>query len=114
MQVLDLAWYPAWLSAQRENLPPPLIELPVFGGSILFDCVFYRLYSLVAEYVRGNRGFSIDDVIKFLYTVEAFPSGNGSNPNLAAERLLVFAILGWQSMIYQPGFNMCPLHQLAV
>lgn len=59
-----------------------------------------------------HRGFSIDDLIDHLDSTNVFD--NADTQTIGEKRLLVFAVLGWQSMIYQPAFNTRPSDQLAV
>lgn len=76
------------------------------------DAAYYTLHDTIAAYMRQNRGFSIDEVIEHLDENKIFDDTR--EHTLDAKRLAVFAILGWQSMVYQPGFNICPPGQLAV
>jgi hypothetical protein len=93
-------------------LPVTISSLRVFSGSICDEGTFNALFDLVGDYARGNRGFSVDDVIEYLDTKNVFEAAN--DYTFDSKRLLVFAILGWQSMIYQPEFNICPPNQLAI
>ena len=66
--------------------------------------------------MRENRGFSVDDIIEHLQTVAelSIPGAPSDQATLDTTRLLVFTILGWQTMIYKPAFNVCPPYELAI
>ncbi|KAK4120821.1 hypothetical protein N657DRAFT_658183 [Parathielavia appendiculata] len=108
----DLDWHAAWLSAQHAKLPATNTSLRVFGRSICDKHVFNALYDYIGRYARDNRGFSVDNVIEYLDTEKAFE--DAVDYAFDSKRFLVFAILGWQSMIYQPAFNVCPPSQLTI
>jgi hypothetical protein len=80
-------------------------------GKLLENNAFERVFHAVAAFVREERGLSIEEVIEYLRIAEKMDS---SREAAKAQRLLVFAILGWQSMVYVPAFNACSLEQLAV
>lgn len=109
---IDLDWYPAWLSVQRANLPAIATRLSVQGASITDEATLNKVSDLVEAYARENRGFSIDDLIEHFCTSGVFQDGSEQTPG--PRRLLIFAILAWQSMIYQPAFNICSPEQLAI
>ena len=109
---VDVECHAAWLSAQRARLPVPVTSLRIFGGTVCSNAIFNNLYGIVGDYARENRGFSLDDVIEHLDTHMAFE--DAGHHTLGPKRQLVFAVLGWQSMIYQPAFNLCAPHQLAI
>jgi hypothetical protein len=65
----------------------------------------------VAAFVHDTEAVTIDGVVEHLRKTQKLETTPESSN---AERLLVFAILGWQSMLYRPAFNTCTLHELAV
>ncbi|KAM7201279.1 hypothetical protein V8F33_003379 [Rhypophila sp. PSN 637] len=69
------------------------------------------LYATTSLYTFVNRRLSLNIMEyleeKALLTAEKYGS------SLDAKRLLVFAIMGWQSMVYQPAFNICFPSELA-
>ncbi|KXX82640.1 hypothetical protein MMYC01_201086 [Madurella mycetomatis] len=111
-ELIDLDWLPMWLSRQYSEIPPNLWALSVHGEPISDGQAFQVLLGLVAVYARENRGFSVDDVIEHLQTTARFDGAGEAT--IDAKRLLVFAILGWQTMVFQPAFNVCSQHELAV
>jgi hypothetical protein len=86
--------------------------LPVTISGLRDEGTFNTLFDFIGVYARENRGFSVDDVVEYLDTKNAFE--DAIDHTFDSKRLLVFAILGWQSMIYQPAFNICPPNQLAI
>ena len=66
------------------------------------------------SYARGNRGFGIDDVVDHLRETEVFAAEQDDPTIEQAQRLLIFALLGWQSMVYVPALNVSPPSMLSV
>lgn len=110
--LVDLSWYPAWLSAQRQNLPETVKNLQVQDGPISETKEFKALYARIWEYVGEHRGCSVDEVVRRLEDSGLFHDSGAHG--LDAKRLVVFSILGWQSMIYKPEFNVCRSDELAI
>lgn len=116
--MLDFSWYLEWLAQQTGNLPDSLIELVKdhdnlastdFGTDTLV-----RTFVSLNRFVRESPSPSIDEIVQHLQEELIFESvDDGTTTNLA-QRLLVFAILGWQTMLYLPSFNTCPLSQLEI
>lgn len=101
--------------ANRSNIPAPATALRIDGIPIAEDGGFGAFNDAVGAYARDNRGFSIDDVVSHLDDGYGFGSDAAdSSPGLGCKRLLVFAVLGWQSMVYQPAFNIFPPSELAI
>lgn len=76
------------------------------------DSAYLTLFALVEQYAQNNRGFAIDDVIQHLREIGVF--SDVQDAALPAQRLLIFALLGWQSMVYIPALNTCPPSKLCV
>jgi hypothetical protein len=107
----DMNWYNAWLSRQLENLPYCLRELRVGGEKVQSKQSLVPLFGLIEKFARENDGVSIDDILKHLRDCGLFDS---SAELMGAQRLLIFATLGWQSMLYQAAFNVCSVQELAI
>src|SRR5205814_516114 len=83
-----------------------------FGrDELLNNPVFNRIFTAVGKYIQENEGVTIDEVVEHLQITEMM---DRTPESFAAQRLLVFAILGWQSMLYLPAFNTCSLHELSI
>ena len=68
----------------------------------------------VNEHIRKDaNNLSIDDIIQHLSESSLLPKPATPSEPLPA-RLLVFAILGWQTMLYLPSFGSCSLSELAI
>lgn len=68
----------------------------------------------VNNFVRQYSSWSIDEIVAYLTAESLFESTMVHPDMLPAQRLLVFSILGWQSMLYLPSFNTCSLNELAI
>jgi hypothetical protein len=116
---LDFGWYLEWLAQQVRNLPDSLMELIKDHDNLVStdfgtDTFLYRTFISVNRFVRESPSPSIDEIIQHLQEELIFdPVDDGTTSN-AAQRLLVFAVLGWQTMLYLPSFNTCPLSQLEI
>jgi hypothetical protein len=111
--LLDFRWYLKWLAYQVRNLPDSFMELikdhdnlaPTdFGTDTL-----YRIFISVNRFVRELPNPSIDEIIQHLQEELIFDPVDDVATSTPAQRLLVFAVLGWQTMLYLPSFNTCPL-----
>ncbi|KAK4221161.1 hypothetical protein QBC38DRAFT_492606 [Podospora fimiseda] len=111
--LIDLDWRLPWLSKQHTTIPANLTSLRIDGSPISNKETFDLLLEAVARYANENRGFSVDDIVEYLQQDVGLEVGGDDDQN-NMKRLLVFAVLGWHTMVYQPAFNLCPQHQLAV
>lgn len=109
---VDLSWRTPWLALQKSHLPPNLRRLRIRGAPVSDESAFSTLYALVEQYAQKNRGFSIDDLIEHLRDIKVL--SDVQDDAFPGQRLLMFAILGWQSMVYIPAFNISPPAKLAV
>jgi hypothetical protein len=116
--LLDFRWYLKWLAYQVRNLPDSFMELikdhdnlaPTdFGTDTL-----YRIFISVNRFVRELPNPSIDEIIQRLQEELIFDPVDDVATSTPAQRLLVFAVLGWQTMLYLPSFNTCPLSELEI
>ena len=118
MVSFDLGWYRTWLAEQISEIPDYLQELltesnPPKTNSLALDSPLYQIFMAIHEYVCKTENPSIDKIVESLVNGPA--SKCLAQPqNRPALRHLVFAILGWQSMLYRPSFNTCPLSELAI
>jgi hypothetical protein len=95
-------WYPKWLETQFEAIPPWIT-----------DCVqsLPEIFKEVA--LQTSPGTSIDDLASHLLRWELVKSRKDQDERLIA-RLIAFAILGWQTMLFQPALGTCPLQLMAL
>ncbi|EFW99309.1 hypothetical protein CMQ_5730 [Grosmannia clavigera kw1407] len=117
--VIDLDWYRPWLREQRRKHP----AFPDNRNDrndrnpthfVLDDADFDTLESAILKHIRTTRGLSIDDVIEHLDWDSLDLDASQSGPSTYFKRSLIFSILGWQSMVYQPEFKVCPDSSLAI
>jgi hypothetical protein len=107
-----LSWYFPWLSCQLENLPKALQDLRVGGEALTTIPTVMAIYSVTEAFIQGNQDSSIDEIIEHLLNTRVFKSTKSEDH--ALYRVLVFAILGWRSMVYLPAFNVRPPSELAI
>ena len=109
---VDMSWYGTWLSEQLKNLPYCLKELRVGSDGLLGKSNgLDRIFKALEDYIRIDEGVSIDEIVIHLQKIEMLDS---AEELLGAQRLLIFAVLGWGSMLYQAAFNVCSLQELAI
>lgn len=109
---VDMSWHVVWLSQQLKNLPYCLKELRVGSDRVLGKSNgLDRLFEAIEDYTRTNEGVSIDEIIIHLRKIGML---DDAEELLEAQRLLIFAVLGWGSMLYQAAFNVCSLQELAI
>lgn len=112
---VDLDWYAPWVASHRTKLPPAVLAL-LGGGSRTVDDGFRAVWEAVQKIALTERGATIDEVVEQLDTAGVLDQGGCSTNSGAgdATRQLVFAFLGWQSMVYVPELNSHPLGTLAI
>lgn len=116
----DLYWYMPWLSNQIAQLPQWVLGLlwteeTITSIDLSVDSAFYRVFMSINRFTRREgSNCSIDDIIECLRADSLLESIAVPSQTFQAQRCLVFAILGWQSMLYSPSFNTCPLSELAI
>ena len=61
--------------------------------------------------MKGREGISIDDVVRYLQEQGIMIREPDA---INEQRLLIFTILGYQSMLYLPAFDICSPYELAI
>lgn len=116
--MLDFRWYLEWLAKQARDLPDSLMELIIDHDNLAstdFDMdTLARTFVSLNRFVRELPSPSIDEIVQHLQEELIFASVDDGTPSNLAQRLLVFAVLGWQTMLYLPSFNTCPPSQLEI
>ncbi|KAF2811120.1 uncharacterized protein BDZ99DRAFT_508447 [Mytilinidion resinicola] len=107
----DLSWYHPWLHGQVTNMSHAVRQLRVGEETLLENNAFERVFTATGTFVRDTEMVTIDDVVEHLRKTQKMEN---TRQTFKAQRLLVFAILGWQSMLYRPAFNTCSGDELAV
>ena len=115
----DLSWYLPWLAQQVAKLPECLKSLAgnnnaVGTADLSMNSSLYRIFMAVSDFVCEAGSPSIDEILEQLNHDPIIHSAMTGIASIQAQRLLIFAVLGWQTMLYVPSFNTCSLHQLAV
>lgn len=119
MVSFDLSWYCPWLAEQISDLPDCLVKILSKDGALktidlTVDTPFYQIFMAIHKYISdADTSPTIDEIVEHLGDGSAQESPVDPE-NFPESKLLVFAILGWQSMLYRPSFNTCPLSQLAI
>lgn len=67
----------------------------------------------MARYLATNTSVSINDIVSHLLKANLLQLGSDSKALINA-KCLVFAMIGWQTMLYQADFDSCPPNQLAI
>lgn len=111
-----LHWYIWWLEEQLKQLPSSISSI-VVGHDPLHSNVWTpqlgRIFSEIATFATTSQYPSIDDIVAHILVSGLVEEGKGKNGTLEA-RSLVFAIIGWQTMLYKPALGTCPPQHLAV
>jgi hypothetical protein len=116
---LDFGWYLEWLAQQVQDLPDCLIDLiKDQDKSSIIDfapgTTLCRIFITVNRFARESQSPSIDEIIEHLQEECIFGLADYETALGSAQRQLIFAVLGWQTMLYLPSFNTCPLSQLEI
>lgn len=109
---IDKHWYGPWIKKRLGDLPSSLLGIKVSGVPLAKPGGFEQLSEAIDRFALQTEGTSIDEIIEHLCDTGVLPKGQDAHPN--SYRLLVFACLGWQSMLFLPAFNVCSYTELAI
>lgn len=112
----ELQWYRWWLDQQLATLPSTFRGcLPESASTPqpAFTARFVRVFVEAAKSFEAQSEPSIDHTIEHLMT-ENFLQPVSGEYDMHLHRILVFAMLGWQTMLYRPSFGTSPPQQLAI
>ncbi|CAG8166267.1 unnamed protein product [Penicillium nalgiovense] len=108
---VDMRWSDKWLSPQLKHLPHSLLQLRVGTYRLQDKQSLNTLFEGIGDCARGTEGVSIDEITAYLRETGVFDYTDGLQ---GPQTLLVFAVLGWRSMLYQAAFNVCSIQELAI
>ncbi|KAI9719974.1 MAG: hypothetical protein M1812_003099 [Candelaria pacifica] len=121
IQPAQLLFYRWWLDQQLGVLPAAFLTLlPGTAQTLDFGACspLTEIFLSIAGYIKTERVPVIDNIIEQLRTVgllRVVSNSEGRSEDIQQLcRSLVFAILGWQTMLYQASFGTCPPQQLAI
>ncbi len=103
MHMISMSWYDMWLDKQLKTLP-----------SAIFGRLRSPLEIFEAMATFGKPETSIDDMATHILTLGLIETNGTEDEGRHIARLIAFAILGWQTMLYQPAFGTCPPQQMAI
>ncbi|KAI4188463.1 MAG: hypothetical protein L6R41_002142 [Letrouitia leprolyta] len=106
----------AWLDGQLKKIPASTLSVVVGHGSIpptQWSSPLAEAFSRVARYAQTINYPSIDGIVDRLVQERVLDITTQEEGPLEA-RNFVFAVLGWQTMLYRPALGTCPPQQLAV
>lgn len=72
-----------------------------------------NMWQEISQYMIAATSVKIDDVVAHLLESDILELGSDQNALIAA-KYLVFAVIGWQTMLYQADIHSCPPDQLAI
>jgi hypothetical protein len=98
-----LPWQSLWLNNQFKGLPAALSEKLRSPSEIQ-----------MAMTKLAKAEPSIDDMATHLLDLNLIETNGNENEGRQVARTIAFAVLGWQTMLYQPAFGTCPPQQMAI
>jgi hypothetical protein len=111
-----IPWYPWWVRQQLQNCQDevfsPLGGLDPQAGYGWHD-QFWALWETTSEYIRTQDKPSIDAVVVQLAENKII-NLEDHHHDLFKARRLVFAVLGWQTMVYRADTGSYPSGQLGI
>ncbi|KAL8736415.1 MAG: hypothetical protein Q9166_000207 [cf. Caloplaca sp. 2 TL-2023] len=105
-----------WLDDQSKTLPTSTLSVVVGHDSSTatqWTIPLAEAFSEIAKCARSTDYPSIDDIADHPVNEGVFEVTARQEGPLEA-RNFVFAVLGWQTMLYWPALGICPPQQLAV
>ncbi|KAL8993730.1 MAG: hypothetical protein Q9169_006127 [Polycauliona sp. 2 TL-2023] len=112
-QCLD--WYTIWLVNQLKTIPTSTLSVVVGHDATAtqWTLPLAKAFSEIAQCAKTAQSPSIDDITEHLVKKGVLEVTTRKESHLEA-RNFVFAVLGWQTMLYRPALGICPPQQLAV
>lgn len=107
----ELGWYNAWAWQQIKKQPLELFSV-MSSEKSSWTASFVELWHEVWTQASAEHS-SINDMVMHLSDRGIFSLGNDASSSSYA-RNLVFAILGWQTMLYRSELGSCSPAQLAI
>lgn len=106
----DFDWYLNWLCFQISRLPEAEASLLAndsdSGTTSLGETSrFHKIFLAINQIARSQDNLSIDEIVEKLIEEDSLTSDSGSSDVSIAQRRLVFAMLGWQSMLFLPAVD---------
>ena len=115
LAIVDLDWYPPWLSRQLDALPKDLRDLvPSTSRTLKTQEDTTALFSHLEQYLETDDNLTLDEIVEGMFTEPSEKSCPDLRRQLARQRQVVFTLLGWRTMLYQPAFNTCGPSSLAI
>ncbi|KFY61809.1 hypothetical protein V496_04867 [Pseudogymnoascus sp. VKM F-4515 (FW-2607)] len=111
-----LQWYRWWIYDQVQSQPNQLFSTlhgydPKIDDSWIGS--FSTMWQEVSQYMTATASVSIDEIVAHLLEFDILELGSDPNALIAAKNL-IFAVIGWQTMLYQADMHSCPPEQLAI
>ncbi|KAL9615520.1 MAG: hypothetical protein Q9167_000033 [Letrouitia subvulpina] len=111
-----LRWYAWWIEEQLNLLPEATLSVVVghnSGNGSRLSAEFLRTFCAIAAFAQSSQHLGIDEIANHLVN-RSLVSPQDDKYCHGEARRLVFAVLGWQTMLYKPALGTCPSQQLAV
>ena len=108
----SLQWYKHWLERQIDRCPKSLFSVlptaPKESADSKISLSFVSAWVSVAQALKDKVADSIDDVIHVLLKYEQIDLMDESPDKFDVARSLVFAMIGWQSMLFKSDYGSAP------
>ncbi|KAF2234364.1 hypothetical protein EV356DRAFT_501917 [Viridothelium virens] len=108
--------YGWWIRDQIQRQPQELFSfLPDYAPSThpQWSASFIELWKGVSRFMLAEERMSIDDITVRLCEDGVLQAKHEQGTRFAPQSL-VFMVIGWQTMLYQPDVRSCPPVQLAI
>ncbi|KAJ9648288.1 hypothetical protein H2201_000590 [Coniosporium apollinis] len=109
-------WYSWWVHDQVQREPKELFSsLPGYDpkSNQHYTDPFTALWQETSRYLAAKESVSILEIVTHLVEEGLLQSQSGAEALVSAKNL-VFAVIGWQTMLYKPDMHSCPAGQLAI
>ncbi len=111
----DVCWYDCWVRYQMESQPRDLYSVLTETEAKQNDIPMMEFTTIWHEvWVQASMSdSSIDSIVTHLFEKKLAKIPDDTEALRHATHL-VFAIIGWQTMLYKPDIGSCPRAQLAI
>ena len=112
----NLTWYGYWVGGQAKAFRSSLATL-MEGfddrDENLWQADFFKLWSQVAEQMKVQTDLRIDGIVQLLIHSGTLKV-DGEGENLSQARKRIFAIIGWQTMLWKVQASPSPSNKLLI
>ena len=111
-----IPWYNWWIQQQLDQQPPQLFSVLPYHESLSAEGsrqYIIKIWQEIGEYMVNCHPISVYSIVGKLVEQKLLDLDKLSETSHLACHL-VFAIIGWQTMLFRPDSHLCSSHQIRI